>query len=161
MRKSFLLLTILFTSISFNTQAQSLTKKEKKAEKTFIKYADETLSLMKQASDEMKVSGVAMIFFIPGETTQSWVSKMKVCGKMTNEKANFLAIASSKASEMAETFKNSGSKIREPKKGELGWKGGIIKQVDSGYILATFSGATGEQDAEISTKGLEWLSTKL
>jgi len=61
---------------------------------------------------------------------------------------------------MAETLTNSGSKVREPKAGEFGYIGGVIKKIDSGYLLATFSGATGEQDLEVSTKVLDWLVAK-
>jgi len=84
---------------------------------------------------------------------------MKVVGLLASESANFLAIAYAKASEMATTFKNSGSSGREPLTGEFGWMGGIVKKVDSGYIIAAFSGATGEQDAEISQAGVDWLSS--
>lgn len=149
---------VLISSISFISYAQTNSKKEKMAEKIFIKHADDALNNMQKAALTMEVKGVAMIFYIPGDSTQSWISKMKVAGMLTNEKSNFLAVASSKAAEMAETLKNSGGKTREPKNGELGYIGGVIKKVDSGYILATFSGATGEQDAQISTKGLEHLS---
>ena len=105
----------------------------------------------------MSVSGVAVIAFIPGDVTKSWISKMKVVGALTSSSANLLAIANSKVSEMADTYKNSGSGVREPKTGEFGWQGGIIKKVNSGYILGAFSGATGEQDVELAGKGLDWL----
>ena len=82
---------------------------------------------------------------------------MKVVGALTSSSANLLAIANSKVSEMADTYKNSGSGVREPKTGEFGWQGGIIKKVNSGYILGAFSGATGEQDVELAGKGLDWL----
>ena len=81
---------------------------------------------------------------------------MKVVGALSSPTANLLAIANSKASEMADTYKNSGSKVREPKTGEFGWQGGIVKKVKSGYILAVFSGASGEQDVEISNEGVDW-----
>ncbi|WP_445735465.1 hypothetical protein [Mariniflexile sp.] len=159
MKNTILLIALtLISTIGYPSYAQTNSKKEMMAEKTFIKHADDALTIMQKAAADMEVQGVAMVFYIPGESTQSWISKMKVAGMLTNEKANFLAIASSKAAEMAETFKNSGDKTREPKKGELGYIGGVIKKVGSGYLLATFSGATGQQDAEISTKGLEHLS---
>lgn len=160
MKNLYLFLALTVMSLNFNTYAQNITKVEKQAEKTFFKHADEALQIMKKAANDMDVKGVAMVFYIPGNKTQTWISKMAVVGHMTNEKSNFLGIASSKAAEMAETLINSGSKIRPPKNGELGYKGGVIKKIDSGYLLATFSGATGEQDAAISTKALDWLSTK-
>ena len=75
-----------------------------------------------------------------------------------NEKANFLAIAYSKAAEMADTLKNSGNKERAAIAGEFGYMGGVIKKVNAGYILAVFSGASGEQDVELATEGLDWLN---
>ena len=41
---------------------------------------------------------------------------------------------------------------------EFGYKGGLIKKVNSGYILAVFSGGSSEQDAEVSKEGLDWLN---
>lgn len=158
MRKFYLLLAAI--SINLGVYGQTLSKQEKKAEKIFIKHADEALQIMEKSALEINVKGVALIAYIPGDKTESWVSKMLVVGNLTNEKANFLAIASSKAAEMAETLVNSGSKIRPPKNGELGYIGGIIKKIDSGYIVAAFSGATGQQDAVISTNGVDWLITK-
>jgi uncharacterized protein GlcG (DUF336 family) len=49
---------------------------------------------------------------------------------------------------------NSGSKIRPAFQGEFGFKGGVIKKVNTGYILTVFSGATGEQDFEIAQVGM-------
>ena len=45
----------------------------------------------------------------------------------------------------------------EPMKGEFGFQGGVLKEVKSGYILAVFSGATGEQDVELANEGIDWL----
>lgn len=126
-------------------------------EKIFLKHADECLSVMEQAALKMQVKGVAVLAFIPGESTETWISKMKVVGSLSNESANYLSIAYSKAGEMAETFQDSGRGIREPKTGEFGWKGGIIKKTKSGYLLAVFSGGSGEQDREIATKGIDYL----
>jgi uncharacterized protein GlcG (DUF336 family) len=112
---------------------------------------------MENAALKMQVKGVAVLAFIPGDSSLSWISKMKVVGAMANESANYLAVAYSKAGEMAETLQNSGSGIREPKLGEFGWQGGVIQKVEGGYILAAFSGASGEQDVEIATAGLKQL----
>ena len=37
---------------------------------------------------------------------------------------------------------------------KLGYKGGIIRPLAGGHVLAVFSGATGEQDVEISQAAL-------
>ena len=154
MKKELLLIALVFTyGIIFNASAQTASS----GEKIFIEQADECLAIIEQAAQKMSVSGVAVIAFIPGDVTKSWISKMKVAGALTSSTANLLAIANSKASEMADTYKNSGSGVREPKTGEFGWQGGIIKKVNSGYILGAFSGATGEQDVELAGKGLDWL----
>jgi uncharacterized protein GlcG (DUF336 family) len=100
---------------------------------------------------------VAVVAFIPGNATKSWISKMKVVGALTDGTANFLAIANSKAAEMADTYKDSGSSPRKPMLGEFGYQGGVVKKVNSGYILAVFSGGSGEQDAEVANEGLDWL----
>jgi hypothetical protein len=58
---------------------------------------------------------------------------------------------------MADTFLDSGSGLRKPLKGENGYKGGIIKKVDSGYILTVFSGASGDQDVAAAKEGMDYL----
>jgi hypothetical protein len=157
MKKAHLLLTAVFISaMFFSASAQS--GPEKKGEKILIKNGDNCLALMEQAAREMSVKGVALIAFIPGDSTTKWVSKMRVVGALKNNSANYLAIAYSKAAEMADLYKDSGSKTRDPLHGEFGYQGGIIKKVESGFILAVFSGASGEQDAEIANVGVASLS---
>ena len=155
-----LLLAIIIMTTSNNVTAQTMTKKQKEAEKTFITNADEALQIMKQEALRMNIKGVALVCFIPGNETQSWISKMTVVESTGTETHNFIAIAYSKASEMAQTLQNSGNKVRPVKVGEFDYIGGAIKKIDSGYILATFSGASGEDDLAVSQKGLEWLITK-
>ena len=79
---------------------------------------------------------------------------MYVAGALTTESANYLAIAYSKAAEMADKKNNSGSRDREPLHGEFGPMGGVIMKVKSGYILAVFSGTTGEQDLDFEERYL-------
>lgn len=126
-------------------------------EKIFIEHADKCLALIEQAAQKISIKGVVVIAFIPGDVTKSWISKMKVVGALTDGMANFLAIANSKAAEMADTYKDSGSGLRKPMLGEFGYQGGIVKKVNSGYILAVFSGGTGEQDVEVANEGLDLL----
>jgi len=115
---------------------------------------------MKQEALYMNIKGVGSVYFIPSDKTQSWISKMIVVGATGNDEYNFIAIANSKAGEIAETLQNSESKIRKVKVGEFDFIGGTIKKIKNGYLLATFSGATGEQDLAVSQKGLGWLATK-
>jgi hypothetical protein len=168
MKKIFVFMILLLTSGFYhNTNAQPVTsdnemaagKKNKlKGEKIFIKNADKCLTLIEQSAQKLSIKGVAVIAFIPGDTTESWISKMKVVGNLTTGTANLLAIANSKASEMADTHLDSGSRIRVPKSGEFGYQGGVIKKVNSGYIIAVFSGGSGQEDLEVAKKGLDLLS---
>ena len=128
---------------------------QKNGEKTFLKYADRCLALMEQAAKELKIEGVAVMVFIPGEQVGSGVSKMKVVGNMTRKNVNFLAVANSKIAEMADTYLDSGSKVRESFVGETGWRGGLVKKVGSGYIMAAFSGGTEDEDIVVATAGLQ------
>lgn len=160
MRINQLILVIIIMIASNNAKAQTPSREQKKAEKTFITHADEALQIMKQEALRMKIKGAGVVCFIPGNETQSWVSKMIIVGATGNEGYNFIAIANSKASEMAETLKNSGSKVRRVKVGEFDYIGGIIKKIDSGYLLSTFSGASGEDDLAVANKGIDWLFTK-
>lgn len=107
-----------------------------------------------------------MVAYIEGDTTKSWSSKMVVVGAMKaaptekNHGANLLAIAYSKAAEMAETLKDSGSAGRPPMTGETGWQGGLIKKGRTGYLIAAFSGGPSESDLKVSQAGLEVLAGK-
>ena len=130
----------------------------KNGEQIFIKHADECLAIIEKAAQKLAITGAAMIAFIPGDVSESWISKMKVIGRLANDDANFLAIAYAKASEMAVTHKDSGNGEREDITGEFGWQGGVIIKVDSGYIVGAFSGGTGQQDADVAKEGLNWLS---
>ncbi len=123
----------------------------------FLANAQGCLDAMEATAREMSVQGVAVIAFIPGKKSLTWISRMKVVGTLASDNSNFLSVAYSKAGEMAETLRNSGSAGREPLHGEFGYEGGVIEKVSTGYILAVFSGATGEQDTEIARAGLDEL----
>ena len=75
--------------------------------------------------------------------------------------ANLLAIAYSKAAEMAETLKDSGRADRPPMTGETGWQGGVIQKVKTGYLIAAFSGGPSEADVQVSRAGLAAFADKL
>ncbi|HUD15132.1 MAG TPA: hypothetical protein VMQ56_15880 [Terracidiphilus sp.] len=119
----------------------------------------QALEAMKQRAAELKVTGVAVVNYAPGETVQAWTSKMAVVGRMIDPKAsangnNLLGIAYAKSAEMADTLENSGTAKRPPMTGEFGWQGGIIAQVKSGHIIVSFSGGKSEDDVEVSKAGL-------
>ena len=133
----------------------------------FESLADKALVAMTRQAEELKIHGAAIVTYIEGDTTKSWSSKMVVVGSMKNaptEKdkgANLLAIAYSKASEMAETLKDSGHAGRPPMGGENGWEGGVIKKVSTGYVIAAFSGGPSEADVKVSRAGLQVLVDNL
>jgi len=166
MKKIFLLIALIISSGLFiSTMAQTdaakghkaKSIKDNKGEKIFIAQADKALAVMEETAHKLKINGTAVVIYIPGEKTQGWISKMKVIGFFTNKDSNTLGVAYTKAAEMADTFKDSGSGVRKPLTGEFGWQGGAIKKVEGGYIVASFSGASGEQDYAVSTEGINLL----
>lgn len=133
--------------------------------KQFDQAAQVALAAMKAKATELKMNGVAVVAFAEGEKIQSWRSQMQVCGTMTDQKSekgnNLLAIAYAKASEMAETLKDSGTAGKPPMTGEFGWQGGVIAKTARGYIIVAFSGGKSEDDVAASKAGLEVLKSKL
>ncbi len=136
----------------------------KNAATTFETTANKALQAMKKRAEELHVQGVAVVACLEGEPVQSWSSKMLVLGKSKevpskdNPGANLVAIAYSKASEMADTYKNSGSGVRPPMSGEFGWPGGLLLKTEGGALVAAFSGASGEDDVKVSRAGLDVLA---
>lgn len=128
---------------------------------SFDKLADDALATMRATATERKISGVAVVAFFEGSTIQSWTSRMIVVGRMKDEPTetgkgnNLIGIVYAKAAEMADTLKNSGSKVRPPMTGEFGWEGGVIAQVDGGYLIAAFSGGASSDDVVVSHAGLD------
>jgi len=103
---------------------------------------------------------VAVVAYAEGDTVQSWSSKMLVVGRMKNAPAdgkkgdNLLGIAYTKAAEMADTLKDSGSGVRAPMTGEYGWQGGVVAKTKSGIVIVAFSGGKSEDDVQASRAGL-------
>ncbi len=161
-------LTLLFVLITLSAFGQSTPiPSDIRPGGGFDEAADAALASMTKRAQELKIHGAAVVAFIQGEVTQSWSSKMVVVGSMKDaptEKSdgnNLLAIAYSKAAEMAETLKDSGHAGRPPMTGEKGWQGGLIKKVRTGYLIAAFSGGPSESDLKVSQAGLEVLAQKL
>lgn len=122
---------------------------------------------MHRRAGELSITGVALVAYFDGDSIQSWSSKMLVVGRMkdnpttTDKGSNLLAIAYAKASEMADTLKDSGSKVRPAMTGEVGWVGGAILRGKKGYLIAAFSGGKSEEDLKVSQAGVEVLKSKL
>jgi uncharacterized protein GlcG (DUF336 family) len=163
MKKMFFLMALVITTSNYSEiQAETKINKEvmKNGEQIFLKHADECLAIIEKAAQKLSITGAAMIAFIPGDVSESWISKMKVIGRLADTEANFLAIAYAKASEMAVTHRDSGNEERKDITGEFGWQGGAIIKVGSGYLVGAFSGGTGQQDVNVAKEGLDWLSKK-
>jgi hypothetical protein len=132
----------------------------------FDQAAQAALTAMKQRAAELHIQGVAVVSFAPGDTIQGWSSQMAVVGHMTDhlngEKGNnLLGIAYAKASEMANTLKDSGTSGLTPMTGEFGWQGGLTARIAKGYIIVAFSGGKSEDDVEVSKAGLAILKARL
>jgi hypothetical protein len=133
----------------------------------FDRGANDALMTMRARAEELKIGGVAVVAFVPGQSLQSWSSKMVVVGRYkdlpsaTDKGSNLLAIVYAKAAEMADTLRDSGSNTRPPMTGEFGWQGGVIAHTDAGYLIAAFSGGKSEDDVEVSRAGLAKLKAML
>jgi hypothetical protein len=108
-----------------------------------------------------------VVAYAQGDSIQDWTSKMAVVGRMkiapstASRGNNFLAVAYAKAAEMADTLENSGTAKRPPMIGELGWRGGLFARVKTGCAIVAFSGASADEDVEVSQAGLEVLKAGL
>jgi hypothetical protein len=134
----------------------------------FAELADKALLAMQQRAAELKATGVAVVAYSEGDSVKSWSSQMVVVGNLKTGPskndpagANLLAIAYTKAAEMADTLKNSGSAGRPPLKGEFGWQGGVVAKGQTGILIAAFSGGPSADDVKISQAGLAVLSQSL
>lgn len=159
---------VLLTFVAlFNLAAMAQSGPAPKAGGTFDEAANTALLAMSKRAEELNIKGVALVAYVEGESVKAWSSKMVVVGSMKNaptEKnkgANLLAIAYTKAAEMADTLKDSGQAGRPPMTGETGWQGGLIQKGKSGYVIAAFSGGPAELDVKVSQAGLDVLAGKL
>lgn len=135
--------------------------------KKFDALANKALAAMKQRAAELKIGGVAVVSYAPGDSVQGWTSKMAVMGRMKDEPSeikkgnNLVGIAYAKSAEMAETLQNSGTAKRPPMTGEFGRQGGVIARTRTGYVIVAFSGGKSEDDVQVSQTGLDLLKSAL
>jgi hypothetical protein len=126
----------------------------------FDAVGERALQAMQVRAVELKVKGVAMVAYAEGGSVTSWSSKMVVVGNLTSRPSqtskgnNFLGIVYTKAAEMADTLKDSGSGIRPPYTGEFGWQGGVCAKGRTGILIAAFSGGRSEDDVKVAQAGL-------
>lgn len=113
------------------------------------------------------MKGTAIVAVSEGDPIRSWTSKMLVLETFKKVPAgdepamNTIAVAYSKAAEMADTLQASGSGVRPPLIGEYGWPGGVVARGKIGFLFAAFSGGPGEDDAKAAQVGLTVLLEKL
>lgn len=124
---------------------------------TFHADAAKAVEAMVTEARARGMKGVAAIALVTGGTTQGWVSEMRVVDSLIMGKANVLGVAYCKLAEMADTLKDSGSKARPTLNGELGYRGGAIRKISGGYVLAAFSGGKDTDDLAVANKGLDVL----
>jgi hypothetical protein len=135
--------------------------------RSFNDVADKALLAMKRRAEELNIKGVALVAYAEGDTVQSWTSKMVVVGHLTDPAAsngkgnNLLGIAYTKASEMADTLKNSGSKVRPAMTGEYGYEGGLVAKGKTGILIVAFSGGPSADDLKVSQVGLDIMKSNL
>lgn len=161
------ILLTLAILISIGPAALAAHKPKPPSPKKFDALAQRAIAAMRQRAAELKVTGVAVVNYAPGETIEGWMSRMAVVGRMTDPPSdakkgnNLLGIAYAKASEMAETLKDSGTSGKAPMTGEFGWQGGVIGHGKTGHIIVAFSGGKSEDDVQISRAGLAILEAEL
>ncbi len=133
----------------------------------FDPLARAALTDMRRRAQELGIGGVAVVAYFEGSPIDSWVSRMSVVGRYKDAPtskdpgANLLAVVYSKAAEMADTLKDSGSEVRPTLTGEVGWPGGVIARGRHGYLIAAFSGGEDKDDLQVSRAGLARLATGL
>lgn len=135
-------------------------EKDLNNETIFLSNSNNCLKAMQLKAQEMNIKGVGMIAIFNYETN-NWTSKMSVMGALKNNTVNFLSVAYSKAGEMIDTLQNSGTTDRTPLLGEFNFLGGVIAKIETGYVLAVFSGATGEEDTVVAQVGLDFMADKI
>jgi hypothetical protein len=129
--------------------------------------ASKALAAMEKRAGELQIKGVAVVAYSAGDSMTSWSSKMLVVGHMiapaVQEKkaSNLLGIAYTKAAEMADTLRDSGSGVRPPLIGEYGWQGGVVAKGKTGTLIAAFSGGPSEEDVKVSQAAMEVLAAVL
>ena len=133
----------------------------------FNAVADKALAAMKARAEELHINGAAVVAYSKSDPVMEWSSKMVAVGSITsagttNSPAeNRLAIAYTKAAEMASTLTDSGSHSRPKLRGENGWQGGVVAKCKSGVVIAAFSGGVSSDDVKVSRAGLAVLSDAL
>lgn len=162
-----ILASLLGVTLAFVPSTSGGSEAPESGRKIFENTADQALAAMSKRAEQLKIQGAAVVAYVEGEKTTAWSSRMVIVGSMkqapsaNNRGVNLIAIAYSKAAEMADTFKDSGSGLRPPMTGEFGWQGGLITKVKTGYLIAAFSGGPSADDLKVARVGLDFLAAKL
>ena len=80
MNKLLLILALtIISGLSLSVQAQKKnlevkTESNNSGEKIFMKQADRSLALIEEAAQKISIKGVAIVAFIPGDVSKTWIS---------------------------------------------------------------------------------------
>ncbi|PIR43397.1 hypothetical protein COV24_03050 [candidate division WWE3 bacterium CG10_big_fil_rev_8_21_14_0_10_32_10] len=128
---------------------------------------DEAIFAMKAKAHELGIEGAGGIVLVKeGAFTEGVVMPaLFAVGEFTrgpkngDDGANYLAVALSKFAEMMDTNMHSGLAPNRPvKKGEFGYRGGLVHFFRNGWLIkAFFSGGSAEQDCEVAIEGIKAL----
>ncbi|MBM3847985.1 MAG: hypothetical protein FJ405_17075 [Verrucomicrobia bacterium] len=162
-------LTLCFLALLLVAPAENFgaDKVRTPSDRAVISALNDASKALAARAGELKIKGVGVVAYAEGDSITAWTSKMVVVGSLAMEPkgdgkgANLLAIAYAKASEMASTLKDSGSKVRAPFTGEVGWQGGVIARGRSGFLIAAFSGGPSADDVKASQAAIEVLARRL
>ena len=153
-------LGLLAASCAALVMAGTASAQEPAPAERFHSAAARALDAMVEEAGKRGMKGVAVVAFVPGEKTGEWSSRMRVVDGLVQGNANVLAIAYCKLSEMADTLRDSGSQVRPPLHGELGYRGGAIRKTAEGWLLAAFSGGKDTDDLDVANVGLDLLQKR-
>ena len=125
--------------------------------------ANEILDAMEIRANELGITGVAAyVIRMPNDSTIT--AAARIVGRMERPPevergdddtgTNYFAVVMAKIAEMLSTLRHSGHSGRLPKKGEVGWPGGLIHIRDNVIYCFAFSGGSGDEDIEVAVAGM-------
>jgi len=122
------------------------------------------IETLRRIAEQMDLKGFGgVLAFREGETiwnpalvvVDDFQRGRKPDGDENDHGANYAAVSFSKFAEMMETRANSGTtKDRPPKKGEFGYRGGVILEEGEIIMFAFFSGGSEDEDVAVASAAI-------